>query len=283
MDKDAIKGSLGQIDQQLENARDALQQLEGHVLNQGSEEDREEAEEMLDYYLTRAYELATFALEAGGLDGERNRLLKSWSEFRDAPNGLTAAEMTRWDSLFSKPLNHLESIVQGMRGAVGKGVATAEGFELSKLESILKNTAYLVRKRQIVPQSEKDIQDVMHDYLEAFFADYTRKLAIAKPIKTFIPDGGVPALKAAIEFKFATSKEQVKQEVGGIYEDMVGYSGSNDWTKFYTVLYQSDEFVSETAFREAIIRGGRGVWIPIIRTAPGKRKARKKKSSKKSP
>jgi hypothetical protein len=63
---------------------------------------------------------------------------------------------------------------------------------------------------------------------------------------------------------------------------MIGYSGSQDWKRFYTVVYQTDEFVAEDAFREAIIPGGRGEWHPILKTAPGK-KAKKNKKPLKAP
>jgi hypothetical protein len=99
-------------------------------------------------------------------------------------------------------------------------------------------------------------------------------------IKDFVPDGGVRDIKAAIEFKYAADKAEVSKALGGIYEDMAGYSGSADWTRFYTVLYQTDAFVSEEAFSKAVSRGGSHVWTPILVTGSGDRKAKKKKQSK---
>jgi hypothetical protein len=281
-EKDAIKDSLGEIDRWIENARQAVQQIEHAELNQRRAE-MEEGKEMLEFYLAKSQQLVAMALEIGGLHETRTELLHEWRDFVDKKS-LTVTETTRYDAEWSRPLEYLETVVQGMKGAIGEGISSAEGFELAKFEAILKKTAYVVRhQRSITPQSEKDIRDVMHDYLSVFFPGYTTKLTIAKPIKTFIPDGGVPSLKAAIEFKFATSEKEVKQALDGIYADMIGYGGSQDWKRFYTVVYQTDEFVAEDAFREAILPGGRGTWTPILRTAPGGRKIKKKKKTLKAP
>jgi hypothetical protein len=59
---------------------------------------------------------------------------------------------------------------------------------------------------------------------------------------------------------------------------MAGYCGSLDWTRFYTVLYQTEAFVSEEKFKKAVSRGGRHEWTPIVVTGGG---TRKKKSGEK--
>jgi hypothetical protein len=273
VDKDVIKDSLGQIERQLDNAREALQQIENENLYSGSRGGYAEPEEALEAFLVGAYELIVFALQAAGLEGPLTRLEQKWAELRK--RGLSRAGQTRWDSFESEPLNCLEQVVQGMRGVVGEGLKSAEASELSKLESILRRTGFLVRKRNVTPTSETDIREVIHDYLEGYFIDYTRTVAIPKPFKTFKPDGGVPSLKAAIEFKFATSREEVNKAISGVYEDMIGYSGSEDYKRYFSVLYQTDQFVPEDAYNASILRGPRE-WIPIITTAPGKRKPKKK-------
>lgn len=279
--KEAIKGSIGEIERQLENARESLQTIEGALLyNQVSDEERHEAEEMLEYYIEHSYELVSLALEVADLDRTRTRLLEKLNEFRKKPNGLSDVDVIRGEVIDSQPLSYLHTIVQGMKGAIGEGVSSAEAYGLSKLKMILENTAFLVQKRGKFPKSEKDVQDVMHEYLGAFFPDYSTGFSIAKGIKNFKPDGGVPSLRAAIEFKFANSEQEVKQELGGIYEDLAGYSGSRDWTQFYTVMYQTKHFVSEHAFHEAIFAGGRGNWTPIIKAASGARKPKKAKAAK---
>jgi hypothetical protein len=52
------------------------------------------------------------------------------------------------------------------------------------------------------PQSEKDVRDVAHKYLEVYFTQYTRDSPDSWPDTTVQPDAGIINLKVAIEFKF---------------------------------------------------------------------------------
>jgi hypothetical protein len=60
-----------------------------------------------------------------------------------------------------------------------------------KLEQLLRDTAVLVRRRQLNPQSEREIQNVMHDYLGVYFPTYTTQPHVHGALKKFEPDGGV--------------------------------------------------------------------------------------------
>jgi hypothetical protein len=76
--------------------------------------------------------------------------------------------------------------------------------------------------------SEIEIQDVMRDYLRAFFTEFRKSVQIPGIIKDFKPDCGIRNLKAAIEFKYAATAEDISRAVGGVFEDIRGYSGSLD-------------------------------------------------------
>ncbi len=270
VDTKVIKDCLGEIERELEGARDAARQIEADTLNQPCPGGFEDAEGALSYSLTRVYEIVLLTLEAGGLGDTRSRFLDKWAAF--VKKGFGKMDQISEDSLISEPLDYIESILVGLRAVVGEGLNSAEAFELGKLLSILGKTGWILRKRKIVPSNEKDVRDVMHDYLDAFFSDYTKNVSIAKPIKTFKPDGGVIGLKAAIEFKYAGSEKEVKDRLGELYEDMIGYSGSADWTRCYTVMFQTDHFVADDRFHAAVSRGGNTVWRPILVTGRGDRK-----------
>jgi hypothetical protein len=49
-------------------------------------------------------------------------------------------------------------------------------------------------------------------------------------------------IKAAIEFKYAAKEDEVARAIGGIFEDVSGYTGSRDWNRFY----QEKEIESKT-------------------------------------
>jgi hypothetical protein len=46
------------------------------------------------------------------------------------------------------------------------------------------------------------------------------------------PDIGVSSLMAAAEVKFVTTKQEAKAALDGIYADMKGYSGRDEWRSF---------------------------------------------------
>ena len=150
---------------------------------------------------------------------------------------------------------------------------SSDTSELSRLDTLLRNTAVLVHRRQMTPQGEMDVQNVMHDYLEACFPHYRNPIEIAGIIRNFKPDGGVRNLKTAIEFKFATTHAEVATALSGIFEDVSGYSGSLDWTRFFSVVYQTEPFESEDRFKAEKARvAGALSWTPILVTGGGARR-----------
>lgn len=112
----------------------------------------------------------------------------------------------------------------------------------TQLESILSNTALIVKQFKVEPKNETEVKNCMYNTLIHSFPDIVKEIPISKESKTYKPDIGVKSLKCAIEYKFADSKEEVKKSLGGIYEDIIGYSGSNDWDSFYAVIYMTDVF-----------------------------------------
>jgi hypothetical protein len=84
----------------------------------------------------------------------------------------------------------------------------------------------------------------------------------------------VSTLKAAIEFKFASSDHEVLTALDGFFEDISGYSGSDDWKTFYAVVYQTEPFVSESRFRSEFDRAGAKHWHPILVNGKGVRRRR---------
>jgi len=61
------------------------------------------------------------------------------------------------------------------------------------------------------------------------FRDATRSIDLPQSIKTYKPDLGVRSLQAAIEYKYANTKEKVKTALDAIYSDMRSYSGHSQW------------------------------------------------------
>lgn len=232
---------------------------------------------LLEVGLQELYVSTTFALEALGLHRTREQLVVSWKRVEGA------LRETSWihevDALESEPLTLLLNYVDSIRMLSSSATSPVEVSELERLENMLRDTAVLVARRRIVPRREADVQLVMHDYLRAAFVDFSPKPHVAGNVKNFNPDGGVRSLNAAMEFKFADSEADLKARISEIFEDMGGYSGSKDWTRFYAVIYMTGPFESEARFRDDIRRTGSTQWKVILVNGSGSRaqKARRPK------
>jgi hypothetical protein len=142
---------------------------------------------------------------------------------------------------------------------------------------MLRSTHVLIHRRKIQPAKEHDLQEPMHDYLRATFAsDFRSNVTIGGGIKNFKPDCGIWSVGAAIEFKLVHTRDQVSPAVSGVIEDTAGYRGSKDWTRFYSVIYQAEPFISEAELLGDLKRAGAANWTPIVvngLTAPKAKKA----------
>ncbi|MNC03191.1 hypothetical protein D3C75_505890 [compost metagenome] len=146
---------------------------------------------------------------------------------------------------------------------------------ISQFESILINTPKIVKDRGIEPSNEAEVRKCVYDLLIHIFPDTVREIPIAQETKTYKPDLGVKSLKVAAEYKFADSAEEVKKAVGGLYEDMRGYAGSEDWKHFYAVVYITDAyFTPEQIMSEFNHTGTDDNWKPILVFGKGSRKKR---------
>ncbi len=113
------------------------------------------------------------------------------------------------------------------------------------LERILRGTPKIITDHGLEPNNETIIKTEVYKHLIHVFPDTIKDLSIFKTLKTFKPDLGIKSLNVAIEYKFADSPQELKTCVDGIYTDLIGYDGSEDWTNFYAVIYQTDHFMTE--------------------------------------
>jgi len=279
MDTSPIKSALSDLEQELERARDARYQIECEKARRRHKGGGWEVPELvLPSILENLHEALLIVLEAAGLPQTRYRLLEKWSQFeKDGGIGATHYD-EQYDYLESKPFDYIEKLINGLRNLASEARDLGESYELAMLEKVLRKTPALMRKRKVEPKSEKEIRDVMHDYLGALFTQYKPEVTITGVMKDFKPDGGVRNLKAGIEFKFADTHQEVIRAMGGIFEDVSGYSGSLDWTRFYTVIYQTEAFESEDRVKSELTRAGVLMqWKALLVTGAGARKGKQAK------
>jgi hypothetical protein len=275
-----VKNAGGELNKLLVQAKSALRQVEAEVFNLRLSADEgiyDQPNLALEGHLQELHDILLVVLEAAEMPGTRASLIESWREFTSQNGGLrNTIDNNEYQSCASPALDAVERIVQGLQMSVTKGISSEESWTLIKLEEMLWNTAVLVRRRDVLPENEHDIQDVMHDYLHACFPDFRPNPPIGGAIKTFRPDCGIASVRAAIEFKIVHSKEQVPIAFSGVVEDTAAYKGSKDWTRFYAVLYQAEPFISASHLRHDMKRIGATQWITIHVIGPTKKKTKRK-------
>lgn len=210
-------------------------------------------------------------LDLMGMSDTRRSFLSSWEAFADNFGETTCEqdEVNVW--LVSRPLRLIDEILQ-LIAAGSKGVLGEDPAGIATLEYVLRSTPQILKARGVVPRKELDVQRVLHDHLESTFADYSREVKLPKGLKSFIPDGAIRSLEALIEVKFVDSQRKVASIFSGIMEDLSGYGGLRDWTRFYSVIYQTAPFVNESRFDRSLrLSGNAGNWKPIVVVGPGGR------------
>lgn len=218
--------------------------------------------EVLEYDLRKLYRYVCIGFELAGLDRALDLLHSEWQGMDSKLRELHF--VPEIDNSFSLPLSMLTTYTRGLKMAAGPKVFERENSEIELLERLLESTAVRLRKRGIIPKRESDIQEVMDDYLQAVFVDYVPQFTIPGHIKHFKPDGGIKHLQSAIEFKFVNSETRLKTALSGIFEDAAGYSGSEDWKRFYSVIYMTEPFETEYRFAQDLFRGGLKGWQAIL-------------------
>ena len=280
MDSTILQAALPQLDIKLEELRRVKRQLEREHWGGKSDGPFYEAPQAaFEYQLNILYEVLLIVLEGAGLPDTRLRLQSCWAGLET--NGIGKGDYDEEFQYFeNKPFEYLSHIVDGLRTLLSGAVQSYELFEVEKLETILRKTPTLLYRRGIQPMKEGDILEVMRDYLDAFFTEFQASVRIPSLIrKNFQPDCGIRNLKAAIEFKYATTKNEVKRALSGVFEDIAAYSGSLDWVRYYAVVYQTSAFESEDRFRSELKGKGALTWVPILVTGEGSRKRRTKSRS----
>jgi hypothetical protein len=213
-------------------------------------------------------------LELLRLKETRQRFLDDWGKFTGNLGKIEWWHTDEDDGLESKPLDYLQDLRNTLallnpdQPPPSPGIADTH---LRRLEYVLRCTAQILHNMGIRPTKEQDVKDAMKKHLRTVFEDFTPTVAISKSITGFKPDGGVISLRAAIEFKFCDTEERLSTAVRGINEDLSGYSGSYDWTRFYNVVYQISPFTNEGEFQRSVkLSGNAEKWSLIVVTGGNK-------------
>lgn len=257
------------LEKSFEQAWDVFANFEWVTMSRQGDPSYEDA---LHSYIQSIYARIRFAYEVLGLTDMLGELKAGFETHRD---NLSAVDYdpAHGGSPYSPPLAYLGKFFRPLKASVPSRQEVEATAAIQQLERILLGTPKLVRDRGLEPQSEKDVRKAMYDLLLHLYPDVVREVPIAKQSKVYKPDIGIPTLKAAIEYKFGTSEQEVKRALGGIYEDVAGYAGSTDWCVFFAVIYMTEPFLNqaqvEAEFRMSKVDRS---WRPLLVVGRGARK-----------
>lgn len=269
MDSLVVKNAIGGLEKLLSQARRALWEITrdrfvggGDYDDQGSYADPRAA---LSGTLEELHDVLLVILEAAQMPDVRSNMGQTWPKFISAAGSLSHTdEHPDYDACSSPAFTFLERIVNALRMTVSEQITSEEAWIIARLEAMLEDTPGLVHRKGNFPARETDLQEIMHDYLSACFPDFRKNPHIGGSIKNFIPDCGIASVGAAIEFKIAHTKQEAITGFNGIVEDVGGYKGSKDWTRFYAVMYQAQPFIRKSELQSDMKRIKAATWKAIL-------------------
>lgn len=175
---------------------------------------------------------------------------------------LTENTYTHHDVLPHLPhLARARAHFDSLRAMTDAGATTVHDI----LATMLRNTGKIVELKKLQPSSETQVRNAILEYIQLAFEDARKEVPIPKSFKTYKADIGVRSLRAAIEYKYVRTADEMKACLDGIYADMKGYGGDDSWRTFFAVFYMTGPFFRQDQVDEefALVRADLN-WTPIV-------------------
>jgi hypothetical protein len=269
-----FKNFIKNLDSQLSEARTIVDDLEEMSYYSDVAHERYEFNKLkLEGEIFEMHLKVIFALEYLGLT---TLLEKFTGEFERYKDNLTTLNLVPYIDILHSPVVsliwHFKNVINCQFEDKKSDDVKMEN-DLSTLERMLRGTAKIIADRKVQPKNEADVQKEIYNILLHVFPDTVREIPIPKVVKTFKPDLGVKHLKCAIEYKFVDSEKEAKSCIGGIFEDMMGYEGTDDWKTFFAVIYMTDNYMTQDQIEaEFKLSKAKKNWKPIVVFGKGERK-----------
>lgn len=234
----------------------------------------EEEKELLGFRVGQAHLTMLILFELLALPLFKRTYESGFSQFKE---NLTKVEHHHDDPeiIFSPSLTYLSKNFDAVSSMFKDAVDLTE-VRMNLLESILRNTPYILSDRNIIPKSESDIRNSLLDFLKIVFPECRRDLPVSHIFKTYKADLGISSLKTLVEVKYALDERELKSELDGIYADMKGYTGDPAWNRFIALFYTAKPIASpERLLEEFKLSRADMSWTPIIVHGPGERTKKK--------
>src|SRR5258706_2764969 len=149
----------------------------------------------------------------------------------------------------------LYQYVRALEATLGQPKATTVTKDVVQ---ILRATQYSITDRncfQSPPANEGEVHARVEAVLRCIFPNLLHKPPIAKQIKNFQPDTGLPSIGTLIEYKFMAEKGEEKRIADEILADTRGYF-SKEWKNHIYVIYETKRIKPESQWRQLLLDSG---------------------------
>jgi hypothetical protein len=149
----------------------------------------------------------------------------------------------------------LYQYVKALEATVGQPKATTVTKDLVQ---ILRATQYSITDRNCFhgpPANEGEVHARIEAMLRCIFPDLLHKPPIAKQIKNFQPDTGLPSIGTLIEYKFMADRGEEKRIADEVLADTRGYL-STEWKNYIYVIYETKRIKPENQWRQLLRDSG---------------------------
>jgi hypothetical protein len=236
--RDDIKRAISSIEDSLREADSAFLD---HMYQGQDEDDLRTAR----YYARKAFTQSLVLTDRLGLVQTHARIVVLLERAEKAPQGgLVASEMGPEEPYLIWPAR-LRMNVDAIADAYG--LTETDTSALKDLKNAIRRSVYAICDTTLFttpPANETDVHKRVEGILKCHYADLLTKPALAKPLKNFIPDSGIPSAKTLIEYKFATTKSEAKIIVDQVLADTQGYK-SSQWRNLLIVVYETHRLFPE--------------------------------------
>jgi hypothetical protein len=164
-------------------------------------------------------------------------------------------------SHWAGPVEQLADAIDATFGSPQRSTQGVNAYLMSVLQSL---QAAITNKNCFdAPTNEDDVHNRSEMVLRCIFPDLIRKPPLAKSIKGFIPDSGIPSLLTLLEYKFLSKAEQAGSIADEILADTRGYEAS-DWVNIVFVIYETKRFKTIYEWRALLRQCGVPESVQII-------------------
>ncbi|MGA8673511.1 MAG: hypothetical protein WB679_26800 [Terracidiphilus sp.] len=238
---------LNSVEEIAAEIRESLSKAYKEIANWDVQEPEREEVELAKYFVERAFIQSLTFLEAAGL----NQTFSALAAINEAAKENYAEYSVFSEGAYLVWAAKLEAYLKGIETIF---VGSQSGRVTKELIDILRATQYSITDRNCfssVLQNEDHVHSRIEAVLRCVFTDLRHKPPIAKPIKNFEPDTGIPSLKTLIEYKYVESLQDVKRVVDEVLADTRGYS-SKSWERFIYVIYETTRLKPESEWRQML-------------------------------